>query len=100
MFIFQVTTPIFPKRVSGRYLLSSGQLTSWFTQEEYKEKAIDILKNSIEMNAKQKKKNIALYKPKKKYSIKKDNVMINKLNNKKKVFQISKRGKKFKKNSQ
>lgn len=67
-----LATPIFPKGFSGKYPLLSEELPGITTENE--EKAIDVMKNVIEVNAKEKKKNLPLYKPKKGTALKKNNV--------------------------
>ncbi|KAJ8925473.1 hypothetical protein NQ315_009307 [Exocentrus adspersus] len=61
-----LSTPIFPKGFTGKYIWPSsdtGEIP--FQGELKKEKAIDVMKNVIETNKKQKGRIIPLYKPKK-----------------------------------
>lgn len=67
-----LATPIFPKGFSGKYPLLSEELPG--TSAESEEKAVDIMKNVIKVNAIEKKKNLPLYKPKKGVVFKRSNV--------------------------
>ncbi|KAG5880257.1 hypothetical protein JTB14_027322 [Gonioctena quinquepunctata] len=66
--------PIFPRGFSGKYPLSS-QLMFPLTENVKEEKAVDLMKTTIEENERMKKKNIPLFKPKNKDRTKKNTVV-------------------------
>ncbi|XP_018568314.1 ATP-dependent RNA helicase ddx24 [Anoplophora glabripennis] len=75
-----LATPIFPKGFSGKYPLLSEELPNIFTRNEFREeKAIDAMKNAIEINAKEKKRTVPLYKQKKGAAVKRSNAVTIKL---------------------